>query len=107
MEPYCAFPPPPNQPVYVEFSIGDCGDELGIIDRKYGPEGASNPPGGAVTYWHVDDREATVKKLLEMGATEYEPVTARGDSGFTTRLRARPLRQHPGCYAQSALSRGD
>jgi predicted enzyme related to lactoylglutathione lyase len=81
MEPYCAFPPPPNQPVYVEFRIGDCGDELGIIDRKYGPEGASNPPGGAVTYWHVDDREATVKKLLELGATEYEPVTARGDSG--------------------------
>jgi hypothetical protein len=22
--------------VYVEFSIGDCGDELEIIDRKYG-----------------------------------------------------------------------
>jgi hypothetical protein len=36
MDPYCAFPPPPNQPVYVEFSIGDCGDKLGIIDRKYG-----------------------------------------------------------------------
>jgi hypothetical protein len=31
-------------------------------------------------YWHVDDLEATVKKLLDMGATEYEPVTARGDS---------------------------
>jgi predicted enzyme related to lactoylglutathione lyase len=82
MEPYYAFPPPPDQPAYIEFRIGDSGDELGIIDRKYGPAGASNPPGGAVMYWHVDDLDATVKKLLDMGATEYEPVTARG--GFTT-----------------------
>jgi predicted enzyme related to lactoylglutathione lyase len=84
MEPYYAFPPPPNQPAYVEFRIGDSGDELGIIDRKYGPGGASNPPGGAVMYWHVDDLDATVRKLLDMKAAEYEPVTARGESGFTT-----------------------
>jgi predicted enzyme related to lactoylglutathione lyase len=84
MEPYYAFPPPPAPPAYLEFRIGDSGDELGIIDRKYGPKGASNAPGGAVMYWHVDDLEATVEKLLAMGATEYEPVTARGDSGFRT-----------------------
>ena len=84
MEPYYAFPPPPAPPAYLEFRIGDSGDELGIIDRKYGPEGGSNAPGGAVTYWHVDGLEATVEKLLAMGATEYEPVTARGDSGFRT-----------------------
>lgn len=46
IEPYYAFPPP----AYVEFRIGDSGDEFGIIDRKYSPEGASNPPGGAVMY---------------------------------------------------------
>jgi hypothetical protein len=62
MEPYYTFPPPPDQPAYIEFRIGDSGDELGIIDRKYGPAGASNPPGGAVMYWHVDDLDATVKK---------------------------------------------
>lgn len=45
MEPYYAFPPPPAPPAYLEFRIGDSGDELGIIDRKYGPKGASNAPG--------------------------------------------------------------
>lgn len=43
-----------------------------------------NAPGGAVMYWHVDDLEAIVAKMLEMGATEYEPFTKRGDSDFTT-----------------------
>jgi len=84
LEPYYAVPQPPAPPAYIEFRIGDFGDELGIIDRKYAPQGASNPAGGAVMYWHVDDLEATVEKLLTMGATEYEPVTARGDSGFRT-----------------------
>jgi predicted enzyme related to lactoylglutathione lyase len=83
-EPYYAVPHPPAPPAYIEFRIGDFGDELGIIDRKYAPQGASNPAGGAVMYWHVDDLEATVEKLLTMGATEYEPVTARGDSDFRT-----------------------
>lgn len=84
LEPYYAVPQPPAPPAYIEFRIGDFGDELGIIDRKYAPQGASNPAGGAVMYWHVDDLEATVEKLLTMGATEYEPVTTRGDSGFRT-----------------------
>ena len=84
LEPYYAVPQPPTPPAYIEFRIGDFGDELGIIDRKYAPQGASNPAGGAVMYWHVDDLEATVEKLLTMGATEYEPVTTRGDSGFRT-----------------------
>ena len=34
-------------------------------------------------HWHVDDLEGTVNRLLEMGATEYEPITARGE-GFVT-----------------------
>jgi predicted enzyme related to lactoylglutathione lyase len=34
-------------------------------------------------YWYVDDVEATVKRLLSLGATEYEPVTERGP-GFVT-----------------------
>ena len=38
---------------------------------------------GALLYWHVDDLDATVSRLLEMGATEYEPVTVRGE-GFVT-----------------------
>lgn len=83
-EPYFAFPPAPAPPAYVEFRIGDDDDELGFIDRRYAPAGASNAPGGALVYWHVDDVPATWDKLLAMGATAYEPVTRRGDSDFTT-----------------------
>lgn len=83
VEPYYAFPPPPAPPAYVEFRIGDSRDEFGLIDRQYAPSGASNPPGGAVVFWHVDDLPATVEQLVAMGATEYEPVTAR-EAGFIT-----------------------
>ena len=83
VEAYYAFPEPPAAPAYIEFRVGDDEDELGLIDRRYAPSGASNAPGGAVVFWHVDDLTATVEKLLAMGAVEYEPVTERG-AGFTT-----------------------
>jgi predicted enzyme related to lactoylglutathione lyase len=35
-------------------------------------------------HWHVDDLEATVERLLSMGAEQYEPITPRGDQGFVT-----------------------
>lgn len=83
IQPYYAFPAPPAPAAYVEFRVGDDQDELGIINRKYGPSGASNTPGGAVIFWHVDDLPATLDRLTTMGATEYEPLTER-ESGFTT-----------------------
>jgi catechol 2,3-dioxygenase-like lactoylglutathione lyase family enzyme len=83
VEPYYAFPKTPAPPAYVEYRVGDDEDELGLIDRRYAPGGASNAPGGAVLFWHVDDVTATVEELLAMGATEYEPVTER-EAGFTT-----------------------
>ncbi|GAY09117.1 VOC family protein [Pseudonocardia sp. N23] len=83
-QPYFAFPVAPAQPAYIEFRIGDDEDELGVIDRRWAPPGAGNAPGGAVMFWHVDDLEATVARLLGLGATEYEPITPRGDSGFVT-----------------------
>lgn len=83
LEAYYAMPEPPEQPAYVEFRVGDREDELGIIDRRYAPEGASNAPGGAVVFWHVDDLPATLERLAELGATTYEPVTERGE-GFVT-----------------------
>ena len=82
-EAYYAVPPAPAPPAYVEFRIGDDEDELGIIDRKFAPAGASGPPGGAIGYWHVDDLDATLARLLELGAAEYEPLTERGP-GFRT-----------------------
>lgn len=82
-EAYYAFPNPPEKPAYIEFRIGDDEDELGFIDRKYAPAGASNTPGGAVTFWHVDDLAGAVARLVERGATVYEEITERG-AGFNT-----------------------
>lgn len=84
IEPYFAFPPPPAAPAYIEFRVGDLQAELGFISRVHAPASASNPPGGALIYWHVDDLQATFDRLLGMGATSYEPVTRRGTSDFTT-----------------------
>ncbi len=77
-------PGPEGRPAYVEFRVGDHQAELGIIDRRYAPPGAAAGPGGAIMHWHVDDLDATVARLLSMGATEYEPITPRGDPGFVT-----------------------
>jgi predicted enzyme related to lactoylglutathione lyase len=75
-------PEPPAPPAYVEFRIGDTEDELGIIDRRFAPPGGSGP-GGVVTYWHVDDLRDTYQRLLDAGATTYEPPTDR-EAGFAT-----------------------
>lgn len=82
-EPYFAFPDT-GAPAYIEFRIGDYQHELGFIDRKYAPKGSVTGPGGAVTYWHVDDLESVYQRLLALGASEYEPITKRGNSGFIT-----------------------
>jgi predicted enzyme related to lactoylglutathione lyase len=82
---YYAMPPAPAAPAYVEFRVGDDGDEFGIIDRRYGPARDARQPGGAIVHWHVDDLPGTVARLLALGATEYQPVTEHGDgAGFTT-----------------------
>lgn len=83
VQPYFERSGPDGRPAYVEFRVGDRQAELGIIDSRYRSTGAAPGPGGAVTYWHVDDVAATVDRLLSMGATEYEPITPRGE-GFTT-----------------------
>lgn len=82
-EAYYAVPPAPAPPAYVEFRVGDDEVEWGIIDRKYAPGGASGSPGGAIVFWHVDDLDATLARLLDHGAVEYEPLTERG-AGFRT-----------------------
>ena len=83
VEAYFERPGPDGRPAYVEFRIGDYEAEVGIIDRRYAPPGAATGPGGAIMHWHVDDLEATVQRLLSMGAEEYHPITPRGE-GFVT-----------------------
>ena len=82
IEPY--FQRPEEGPLaYIEFRIGADEDELGLIDRRYAPPGTSRDPGGAVIYWQVDEVAAAVARLVEHGATEYQPVVER-DAGFVT-----------------------
>ena len=81
-QPYFQRPDAKN-PSYVEFRIGDFQQELGIIDRRFAPAGASTETGGAVIFWHVDDVEAPLERVTEMGATEYEPLIHR-EVGFVT-----------------------
>jgi len=83
IEPYF-IRPEDGPPAYIEFRFGDYQAELGIIDRRYAPPTAATEPGGAVLFWHVDDIEGMFERLKRMGATEYEPIIPRGDSGFIT-----------------------
>jgi len=68
--------PAEGPPVYVEFRIGDYEHELGIIDSRFAPASRQgegrNQAAGAVTYWHVDDVEASVERLESMGANVHE-----------------------------------
>ncbi|MGF6950243.1 catechol 2,3-dioxygenase-like lactoylglutathione lyase family enzyme [Neobacillus sp. B4I6] len=72
-----------ERPGYAEFRLGDYRHELGLIDSRYAPDGLTTGPAGAVVYWHVDNVTAIFKKLLSMGAKEYEAPTERGE-GFIT-----------------------
>ena len=75
----------------MEFRLGDYQHELGIIDAKYAPKGATAGPGGAVVFWHVDDVAEMLKKVLAMGAKEYEPLINR-EAGFVTAAVVDPFR---------------
>lgn len=57
-----------NEPFYVGYNIA--GYELGLI-----PDGdnSDNKTTNAVTYWGVEDVEATYNNFIEHGATEHEP----------------------------------
>jgi predicted enzyme related to lactoylglutathione lyase len=83
VEPYFERSGPDGRPAYVEFRIGDHQAELGIVDSSYRPDGPAKGPSGAIMYWHVDGLRSTVDRLMSMGATEYQPITSRGE-GFTT-----------------------
>jgi predicted enzyme related to lactoylglutathione lyase len=76
--------PNAENPAYFEFRIGDDEDEFGIIDRKYAPKVMQPGPGGAILLWHVDDIGEAFKRLIAMGAKEYDPITKRGETGFVT-----------------------
>ena len=59
-------------PGYVEFRVGDYLDELGLVDAAYGPP-ATDQPAGEIIYWHVDDLDASLARLLSLGAALSRP----------------------------------
>ena len=78
-----------DKPGYFEFRLGDHEHEFGVIDGRYAPH-RSPAPAGAIVYWHVDDLQATVDRLLALGATALEAPTERGP-GFVTASLADPF----------------
>ena len=75
--------PVEGPPAYVEFRIGDYQHELGILDSRFTPHGRSEKVCGAVIYWHVDDIDAAVGRLVSLGATVHDKPVERGP-GFVT-----------------------
>ena len=74
-------------PGYSEFRIGDYQHEIGIIDNKYAPSGATEKPSGC--YWLLAYRQFRTKvfdKLILLGATLYQPITdhSEGKGNFVT-----------------------
>jgi predicted enzyme related to lactoylglutathione lyase len=72
-----------GSPAYVEFRIGDYQHEFGILDRRFRPDARPGEPGGVLTYWAVDDVEASFERLLSLGATVHEKPIERGP-GYVT-----------------------
>ena len=71
-----------ERPGYIEFRVGDYEHELGIIDAQYRPDTPEHPS-GEIIFWHVDDLPGAYERLLELGATVYQPPIERGP-GFVT-----------------------
>ena len=53
-----------DEPFYVGFEVG--GFELGLVPDEGGSPRSST---GVIAYWGVDDAEAALARLLELGAT--------------------------------------
>lgn len=58
-----------DEPYYVGYNVG--GFELGLVPPE---EGGSLGAGGAIAYWGVEDIEAAMSRLLELGATLHGDV---------------------------------
>jgi predicted enzyme related to lactoylglutathione lyase len=82
--------PTEGTPAYVEFRIGDYQHELGIIDRRFAPHGRSDQPAGAMVYWHVDDVQAALDRLVSMGAMVHQTPIEHGP-GFVTASAVDPF----------------
>lgn len=64
-----------DTPAYAEFRVGDFQHEFGLLNAPLSGDFAQPPttPGGAIIYWHVDDIDAQLSRLLGLGATINHP----------------------------------
>jgi predicted enzyme related to lactoylglutathione lyase len=74
-----------DTPAYVEFRVGDYQHELGLLDTAYlgelgGESATPSAPGGVILYWHVDDVEASLERLVALGATVHQPPRDFGEA---------------------------
>ena len=81
MTPYFDTPP------YAEFRIGDEQHEFGILNAAFaaqlgGERAQRTAPAGVITYWHVDDIDLTLSRLVELGAKIHQPKRAFGEGDF-------------------------
>lgn len=70
-------------PAYIEFRIGDYQHELGIIDRRFAPEQSTGPADATMVFWHVDDLEKSLQRLVDLGAVLHAEPREHGP-GFVT-----------------------
>ena len=63
-----------DEPFYVGFDVG--GFELGLLPEE---GGATRSGTGVIAYWGVDDADAALARLLELGAGERGGVQEVGD----------------------------
>jgi predicted enzyme related to lactoylglutathione lyase len=67
---------------YTEFRIGDYEAELGLVQRQFEVTPSSGPA-GAILFWAVDDLDATLARLYELGARTHDEPRERGE-GYVT-----------------------
>ncbi len=66
-----------DQPFYVGFDVG--GFELGLDPAPPGSAADVGAVGGVTVYWGVDDVEASLVRLITLGAQPHAPVQDVGE----------------------------
>ncbi len=87
---------------YVQFRVGSCPDEFGIIDRRFASPEMFRDVEPAV-FWHVDDVIATVNRLVRMGASHRSPIRVR-PTGLVTASIIDPFGNVVGIMRDPALT---
>ena len=103
VEPYYSVPGPDGAPAYIEFRLGDYQHELGFIDRRFAPPGASDPAGGALATWR---RHRGRLRPADRARRHRVRAGHQAHRDLRDGVGRRPVRQRAGDHVQPALPRG-